>query len=97
MNLHSTDPNCRFRSFAEAERYAERRAQIKLWESFGVYMIDGRISHSPPKGNRIKRMCLACRRREVRGRAKFCENGKCIRARSKRPDDRLRGRSESIT
>ena len=29
----------------------------------------------------IKRMCLACRRREVTGNAKYCDNAECKRKR----------------
>ena len=75
MNFDSTDKSCRFRSFAEAEQYAEKSCQeaerklaalLKLWESYSVYVIDGRVSYSPPEDkSRIKRMCLGCRRREV--------------------------------
>jgi len=91
MNFDSTDKSCRFRSFAEAERYAEKScreaekklaALLKLWESYGVYVIDGGVSYSPPQDkSRIKRMCLGCRRREVFGRTRYCDNRKCIRAR----------------
>ena len=91
MNFHAADESCRFRSFAEAERYAEKlcreaekkvAALLKLWESYGVYVIDGRVSYYPPKDeSRIKRMCLGCRRREVFGRTRYCDNRKCIRAR----------------
>ena len=73
MNFDSTDKSCRFRSFAEAERYAEKSCQqaerkeaalLKLWESYGVHVIDGNVSYSPPQDkSRINRMCLGCRRR----------------------------------
>ena len=82
MNFHSSDPSCRFRSLAEAERYAEKCDRVKKWESYGVYLIDGRVSYSPPKDTtRIKRMCSACRRRQVHGKARFCQHAGCIRKR----------------
>ncbi len=105
MKFHSTDESCQFRSIAEAERYAdkswaeteqERAALLKTWESYGVYVIDGGVSYSPPKDtSRIKRMCLGCRRREVFGRTRYCDNPKCIRVR--RSKSRLLGHSESTT
>ncbi len=92
MNFHATDESCRFRSFAEAERYAaksceeaeqKRAALLKMWASYGVYVADGRVCYSPPKdGSRIKRMCLACRRRKVSGRAYYCDDPECIRVRT---------------
>jgi hypothetical protein len=93
VNFDSTDKSCRFRSFAEAERYAEKSCQeaekkeaalLKLWESYGVYVIDGRVSYSPPQDkSRIKRMCLGCRRREVFGKELYCKDSGCIARRAR--------------
>lgn len=105
MTFHSTDESCRLHSFAEALTYAEKArkttqekaaALFKTWESYGGYVIDGRVSYSPPKDKtRIKRMCLGCRRREVRGIARYCDNPKCIRDRRSR--NRRRGALKSST
>ncbi len=105
MKFHAADDSCRFRSFAEAERYADRSCEQaeqslaalpKMRSSYGVYEADGRVCYSPPKDkSRIKRMCLGCRRREVFGRARYCDNPRCIRARKSK--DRLLGPSESST
>jgi hypothetical protein len=59
FSLEGEDP--RFRSFEEAERYAEAQCAP--------------ARHSVP----IKRMCLRCRRRQVFGKAKYCENAECQR------------------
>ena len=68
MSFHSTDESCRFRSFAEAERYCERIAPIRKWYA--------------------KRMCAACRRRQVYGKARFCDNAECVRKRVLKAKDR---------
>jgi len=52
MNFQSTDPSCRFRSFAEADAYCELTFPTPRWYA--------------------KRMCAACRRRQVHGKARFC-------------------------
>lgn len=56
-------------------------------QGFGIYNVDGRVSYEPPKPNTIKRMCLSCRRREVSGKAQYCGNAICERARRKKLDD----------
>ena len=90
MKFHSTDESCRFRSFAEAERYAD-----KWWEQ-AEQRRAAAGSYSPPRDKiRIKRMCLGCRRREVHGRARYCDNRKCIRARKSK--NGLFAPSESTT
>ena len=93
MNFDSTEKSCRFRNFAEAERYAEKSCQeadqkeaalLKLWESYGVYILDGSVSYSPPQDkSRIKRMCLGCRRREVFGKELYCKDSGCIARRGR--------------
>jgi hypothetical protein len=93
MNFDSTDKSCRFRSFAEAERYAEQLCQdaekkvgalCKVWGGYGVYVIDGNVSYSPPQDkSRIKRMCLGCRRREVFGKELYCKDSGCIARRAR--------------
>jgi len=45
----------------------------------------------------IKRMCLGCRRREVHGKAVFCDHPKCVRKRVLKNKVGLFAHSESTT
>jgi len=61
-----------FRSFAEAEAWAEKQGLIELWGSYGVYVVNKRICYSPPEVAR-KRKCPDCGKARLLPRRRFCE------------------------